>query len=84
MYEKALLGQTEASAIAAQVLKRWSDQRILFRYTAKRELLGNLIEKVIAAKTANANLTVVTLKLSRQTMLLQKHLLRKLKKELLS
>ena len=59
MYEKALLGQTEASAIAAQVLKRWSDQRILFRYSAKKELLGNLIDKVVAAQTANTDLTMV-------------------------
>lgn len=59
MYEKALLGQTEASAIAAQVLKRWSDQRTLFRYSAKKELLGNLIEKVDEAQSDNSDLTMI-------------------------
>lgn len=58
-YKKASLNGDAYSALIANVIKRWTDSRIVYKYGLKRQLLGNAVEHVLAAKTANADLTVV-------------------------
>lgn len=59
VFEKAMISNENASAIASQIIKAWTDSRTLFKYNAKRQLLGNVIDQVNTAVTANANLTMV-------------------------
>lgn len=59
VYEKALLGTNEASAIASQVIKKWLDSRTVTKYGYKRQLLGKVADFVMADKAANPTRTTV-------------------------
>lgn len=59
VFEKAMLGTNEAAAVAAQILKKLNDSVEVTRYGYKRQLLGNLVDKVVAAQTADVTLTMV-------------------------
>ena len=59
VFEKAMLGKNEAAAVAAQILKKLNDSVEVTRYGYKRQLLGNLIDKVVAAQDDDATLTMV-------------------------
>lgn len=59
VFEKAMLGKNEAAAVAAQILKKLNDSVEVTRYGYKRQLLGNLIDKVVAAQNDDATLTMV-------------------------
>lgn len=59
VYEKALLGQAEATSLASQIIKAWTDSRTVGKYGYKRQILGNIADFVIADKTANPTRTTV-------------------------
>lgn len=59
VFEKAMLGTNEAAAVAGQILKKLSDSVEVTRYNYKRQLLGNLIDKVVAAEGADSTLSMV-------------------------
>lgn len=58
VYEKAMLGQDQASSIASNILKRWTDSRTLYHYAIKRQMLGNMIDHAIVSQNENENLTI--------------------------
>jgi len=59
VFEKAMLGTNEAAAVAAQILKKLNDSVEVTRYNYKRQLLGNLVDKVVAAQDDDVTLTMV-------------------------